>query len=137
MSSFHINPSVLLHCSTIEHLTIKALQPKMAPSTKSNNQAVKARKAKSKTLAKATDKVKFPKLKSKAMKNKKKAPTKTPSGKKTMKSQKITKKSTTAPKKTSGSSKKEIVAQAATEDKFNIDVFITKKLGALNTKNEN
>ena len=63
---------------------------------------------------------------------------------KVVSAKKIMKTKSAAPKKMSenkskaGPSKRPTVEpKTASEDKFNIDVFITKKLGALNTKNEN
>ena len=76
------------------------------------------------------------KVKSKAMKSKKKTSSKVVSAKKIMKMKSAAPRSENKSK--AGPSKRPTVEpKAAPKDKFNIDVFITKKLGALNTKNEN
>ena len=114
----------------------------MAPSTRSKNQATKTMKNKNKTVVKDAKKKSFSnKLKAKTMKPKKKTPT--AAAKKIMKSQykkpaasKKVKMAATKKSKSGSSKKKTIDAKAAIEDKFDLDMFITKKLGALNTKND-
>ena len=96
----------------------------MAPSSKFKHQEAKF-------LTKGAKKIK-----SKVVKSKKKTSSKVVSAKKIMKTKSAATRSENKSK--AGPSKRATVEpKAAPEDKFNIDMFITKKLGALNTKNEN
>ena len=98
----------------------------MAPSSKFKHQEAKF-------LTKGVKKIK-----SKVVKSKKKTASKVVSAKKIMKTKSAAPKKMSENKSKAGPSKRPSVEpKAAPEDKFNIDVFITKKLGALNTKNEN
>ena len=98
----------------------------MAPSSKFKHQEAKF-------LTKGAKKIK-----SKVVKSKKKTSSKVVSAKKIMKTKSAAPKKMSENKSKAGPSKRPTVEpKAAPEDKFNIDVFITKKLGALNTKNEN